>query len=144
MYVLGGWWEMLASSVIAAILSMGFAGPFLSLRSTKYFYIFLSILSVASYAAVSMPFCNDFLTIFLTTELFSICGLGLFVISASRISGVAVFRYAVYNTIGGLLLLFGCVFIYGITGISDIVNLSTAAPATGPGFGYGFVLFVAG
>lgn len=68
LYVIGGWWETLASCVIALILVGGLTGRFFSVQATRYFYIFLAILAVLSYAAVSMPFCNDFVSVFLTAE----------------------------------------------------------------------------
>lgn len=68
LYVIGGWWETLASCIIAFVLMGGLAGHFFPVRTTKYFYIFLAILSILSYAATAMPFCNDFVSVFLTAE----------------------------------------------------------------------------
>lgn len=143
MYVAGGWWEVLASCVISAILVMGLSTGLVD-RRVKTQYVFLSTVAVLAYAAVSMPFCNDFVSIFLTSELFSIGGLGLFIISTDRASSVSLFKYVVFNIVGGILLLYGCLVIYGVTSLSDISRMLGAAPYSGVQFELGFVVFVLG
>lgn len=143
MYVTGGWWEVLASCVISAILVMGLSVQPAN-HHIKVFYIFLGTVAVLAYAAVSMPFCNDFLSIFLTSELFSIGGLTLFIISTDRTSNTSVFKYTAFNVVGGILLLYGCLVIYGVTSLSDISRMLCAAPYSGTQFELGFIVFVLG
>lgn len=144
LYTAGGWWETLASCIIAFVLMGGLRGRLFPASTTKYFYIFLAVLSVLAYAAVSMPFCNDFISVFLTAELFSIGGFGLFITSSSREWGGLIFRYVVFNVVGGIFLLYGCMFIYGVTSFSDLARLLYDARFAGAGLNYGFVIFVAG
>jgi hypothetical protein len=75
MYVVGGWVELVISLVVSSMLLglLGFQSSLVDEKS-KYFYITLAAVSVLAYGALSIPFCNDFLSIFLTTELFSVGG----------------------------------------------------------------------
>lgn len=75
MYVVGGWVELVVSLVVSLMLVglLGFQSSLVDEKS-KYFYVALAAISVLAYGALSLPFCNDFLSIFLTTELFSVGG----------------------------------------------------------------------
>jgi hypothetical protein len=144
LYVVGGWWETFASCIVALVLVGGLTGRFFPTRTNRYFYIFLATLGVLAYGDVSMPFCNDFISIFLTAELFSIGGLSLFMTASSRTANVLVLKYLVFNVVGGILLLYGCIFIYGVTSLSDLVRLFYDAKLARSGLDYGFVVFIAG
>lgn len=68
----------------------------------------------------------------------------MFMTISSRAIGVPVFRYLVFNVVGGIFLLYGSVFMYGITSFSDLAGLLYDAKFAGAGLNYGFVIFVAG
>lgn len=129
---------IVALTLVTALISMDFD---IGRHVGEYF-------SVVLFGAIGMMLLvstDDLIMIFVALELTSIC---LYILTAFHKgelrSQEAAVKYFMFGAISSAFLLFGLSYIYGVTGTTNVTEISTAATHTGPLMVAGLLFVVIG
>lgn len=86
-------------------------------------HIYYSALCFVAYGCSTIPYCSDFLAVFLSLELISVSSFVLLV-ADRRIGSIrSVIRYASFSAVGTIVILYGMAAVYTISGVTDFLKL---------------------
>jgi NADH:ubiquinone oxidoreductase subunit 2 (subunit N) len=72
-----------------------------------------------------MPYCNDFLSIFLPLEVVSISSLILLIVGKQSGAIRSMVKYISFNAVGTVVVLYGMSAVYWISGVTDIIKIKS-------------------
>jgi len=128
MYVNRSWWETVMTLTVSALVFL-FAsktGAVLG-RSSKNNSILVASILFICYTTTTMPFCNDFVTLFLTIELTALTSL---VVVIGTCGARDIFRYIVFNVVSSVVIVLGILDVYGVVSFVDFGRLQKIISST--------------
>jgi NADH-quinone oxidoreductase subunit N len=72
-----------------------------------------------------MPYCNDFLSIFLSLEVVSISSLIFLIVGKQGGAIRSMVRYISFNAVGTVVILYGMSVVYWVSGVTDLIKLKS-------------------